>query len=102
MPVSQVRCNLLKRFMCKVTNVAVQVRWKLQTVFIVFNTDYIDVNVSGLGQPALGGGLTLGALASSAATTTTAAPVASLGLGGVDFSTSSEKKSDKSSGASPQ
>ncbi|KAL2085868.1 hypothetical protein ACEWY4_019188 [Coilia grayii] len=57
--------------------------------------------LSSLGQPTLGGGLTLGSLASSAATTTTAAPAASVGLGGVDFSTSSEK-SDKSSGVSPQ
>ncbi|XP_063063475.1 nucleoporin p58/p45 isoform X4 [Engraulis encrasicolus] len=56
--------------------------------------------LSTLGQP-LGGGLTLGSLVSTAAATSTAAPAASVGLGGVDFSTSSEK-SDKSSGVSPQ
>ncbi|KAJ8010835.1 hypothetical protein DPEC_G00079250 [Dallia pectoralis] len=54
----------------------------------------------GLGQTGLGsGGLTLGSLVS---TSTAVSATPSLGLGGVDFSTSSEKKSDKSSGASPQ
>lgn len=57
---------------------------------------------TGLGQTTLGGGgLTLGSLL----TTSTAAPVApapSIGLGGVDFSTSSENKSDTSSGANAQ
>uniref|UniRef100_A0AAY5KUB6 Nucleoporin 58 n=1 Tax=Esox lucius TaxID=8010 RepID=A0AAY5KUB6_ESOLU len=55
---------------------------------------------TGLGQTGLGsGGLTLGSLVS---TSTAVSATPSLGLGGVDFSTSSEKKSDKSSGASPQ
>ncbi|XP_077480577.1 nucleoporin p58/p45 isoform X3 [Stigmatopora argus] len=56
---------------------------------------------TGLGQPTLGGlggGLTLGSLLS----TSTAAPAPSIGLGGIDFSTSSEKKSDALSGATAQ
>lgn len=53
-----------------------------------------------LGQTTLGGGvgLTLGSLIATS-TAVSAAPAPSIGLGGVDFSTSSEKKSDKSSGA---
>ncbi|KAM9826940.1 nucleoporin p58/p45 [Neosynchiropus ocellatus] len=59
-------------------------------------------NVSnGLGTATLGGGgLTLGSLLTSAATST--APAPSVGLGGVDFTTSSENKSDASSGVNAQ
>uniref|UniRef100_A0A3B4EDK6 Nucleoporin 58 n=1 Tax=Pygocentrus nattereri TaxID=42514 RepID=A0A3B4EDK6_PYGNA len=57
----------------------------------------------GLGQSTLGGGLTLGSLlSSSTASTAPLAPAPSVGLGGVDFSTSSENKSDKSSSARPE
>uniref|UniRef100_A0A3Q1BVH2 Nucleoporin 58 n=1 Tax=Amphiprion ocellaris TaxID=80972 RepID=A0A3Q1BVH2_AMPOC len=58
-----------------------------------------------LGQTTLGGGggLTLGSLlATSTAAAAAAAPAPSIGLGGVDFSTSSENKSDTSSGANAQ
>ncbi|XP_075907301.1 nucleoporin p58/p45 isoform X2 [Nelusetta ayraudi] len=57
---------------------------------------------TGLGQTTLGGagGLNFGSLLTSAAPTVAAAP--SVGLGGVDFSTSSENKSDASSGANAQ
>ena len=56
-------------------------------------------SLAGMGQTTLGGaGLTLGSLVAPQA----AAPALSMGLGGVDFSTSSEKKNDKSSGANPQ
>uniref|UniRef100_A0A3Q2YY56 Nucleoporin 58 n=1 Tax=Hippocampus comes TaxID=109280 RepID=A0A3Q2YY56_HIPCM len=56
--------------------------------------------VATLGQSTLGGGggLTLSSLLSTS-TAATAAPAPSIGLGGVDFSASSEKKSDTSSGA---
>ncbi|CAL1596797.1 unnamed protein product [Knipowitschia caucasica] len=54
---------------------------------------------TGLGQTTLGGaGLTLGSLLA----TSTAAPAPSLGLGGVDFSTSSENKNDTLSGGNAQ
>ncbi|TNN84640.1 Nucleoporin p58/p45 [Liparis tanakae] len=54
---------------------------------------------SGLGQTTLGGGgMMLGSLL-AAPTAVSAAPAPSIGLGGVDFSTSSESKSDASSGA---
>ncbi|XP_014037158.1 nucleoporin p58/p45 isoform X2 [Salmo salar] len=61
---------------------------------------FSNMNPTGLAQTTLGsGGLTLGSLVSTSTAISTAP---SLGLGGVDFSTSSEKKSDKSLGASPQ
>lgn len=58
---------------------------------------------TGLGQTTLGGGggLTLGSLLATS-TAVTAPPAPSIGLGGVDFSTSSENKSDTSSGANAQ
>ena len=61
-------------------------------------------SVAGLGQTTLGGvggGLTLGSLLATS-TAAPAAPAPSIGLGGVDFSTSSENKSDTSSGAHAQ
>ncbi|XP_076869441.1 nucleoporin p58/p45 isoform X2 [Brachyhypopomus gauderio] len=57
---------------------------------------------TGLGQSTLGAGLSLGGLLSSAASTAPLAPAPSVGLGGVDFSTSSESKSDKLSGTRPE
>ncbi|XP_038581964.1 nucleoporin p58/p45 isoform X4 [Micropterus salmoides] len=58
---------------------------------------------SGLGQTTLGGGggLTLSSLLATS-TAVSAAPAPSIGLGGVDFSTSSENKSDTSSGVNAQ
>ncbi|XP_072306728.1 nucleoporin p58/p45 isoform X2 [Eucyclogobius newberryi] len=57
---------------------------------------------TGLGQTTLGGaGLTLGSLLATS-TAAPAVPVPSLGLGGVDFSTSSENKNDASSGVNAQ
>ncbi|KAM4533484.1 nucleoporin p58/p45 isoform 2-T2 [Odontesthes bonariensis] len=58
---------------------------------------------TGLGPATLGGGggLTLGSLLATS-TAVSAAPAPSVGLGGVDFSTSSENKSDTSSGANAQ
>lgn len=57
---------------------------------------------AGLGQTTLGGvGLTLGSLLGTS-TAASAAPAPSIGLGGVDFSTSSENKSATSSGTNAQ
>lgn len=55
----------------------------------------------GLGQTTLGagGGLNFGSLLATSTAPTTA-PAPSIGLGGVDFSTSSENKNDTSSGTS--
>uniref|UniRef100_A0A3Q0QWL9 Nucleoporin 58 n=1 Tax=Amphilophus citrinellus TaxID=61819 RepID=A0A3Q0QWL9_AMPCI len=58
---------------------------------------------TGLGQTTLGagGGLSFSSLLATSAASS-AAPAPSIGLGGVDFSTSSENKSDASSGANAQ
>ncbi|XP_051971358.1 nucleoporin p58/p45-like isoform X2 [Xyrauchen texanus] len=56
---------------------------------------------TGLGQSILGGGLNLGGLVSTSVATTSV-PAPSLGLGGVDFSTSSEKSNDKLSSTRPE
>ncbi|XP_067290618.1 nucleoporin p58/p45 isoform X2 [Pseudorasbora parva] len=57
--------------------------------------------LTGLGQSTLGGTLSLGGLVSTSIATTSA-PAPSLGLGGVDFSTSSEKNTDKLSSTRPE
>ncbi|XP_073686837.1 nucleoporin p58/p45-like isoform X1 [Garra rufa] len=57
--------------------------------------------LTGLGQSTLGGPLSLGGLV-SASVAATSAPAPSLGLGGVDFSTSSEKNTDKLSSTRPE
>ncbi|XP_058489290.1 nucleoporin p58/p45 isoform X3 [Solea solea] len=63
---------------------------------------FSNTAATGLGQTTLGGaGLTFGSLLAPS-TTVSVAPAPSLGLGGVDFSTSSENKSDSSSGANAQ
>ncbi|XP_065114408.1 nucleoporin p58/p45 isoform X6 [Paramisgurnus dabryanus] len=56
---------------------------------------------TGFGQSTLGGGLSLGGLVSTSVAASSA-PVPSIGLGGVDFSTSSEKNNDKSSSTRPE
>uniref|UniRef100_A0A3B5LBF9 Nucleoporin 58 n=1 Tax=Xiphophorus couchianus TaxID=32473 RepID=A0A3B5LBF9_9TELE len=63
---------------------------------------FSSTGTSGLGQTLGGGtGLTLGSLLATS-TAASAAPAPSIGLGGVDFSTSSESKSDASSGTNAQ
>uniref|UniRef100_A0A8C6TII3 Nucleoporin 58 n=1 Tax=Neogobius melanostomus TaxID=47308 RepID=A0A8C6TII3_9GOBI len=63
---------------------------------------FSNTPLTGLGHTTLGGGgLTLGSLLTTS-TAAPAAPAPSIGLGGVDFSTSSENKSDTSSGANAQ
>uniref|UniRef100_A0A3Q2ZWB8 Nucleoporin 58 n=1 Tax=Kryptolebias marmoratus TaxID=37003 RepID=A0A3Q2ZWB8_KRYMA len=63
---------------------------------------FSNTGATGLGQTTLGGvGLTLGSLLATS-TAVSAAPAPSIGLGGVDFSTSSENKSDTSSGTNTQ
>ncbi|XP_008394339.1 nucleoporin p58/p45 isoform X2 [Poecilia reticulata] len=63
---------------------------------------FSSTGTSGLGQTLGGGtGLTLGSILATS-TAASAAPAPSIGLGGVDFSTSSENKSDTSSGTNAQ
>ncbi|XP_016134363.1 nucleoporin p58/p45-like isoform X2 [Sinocyclocheilus grahami] len=62
---------------------------------------FSNPSLTGLGQSSLGGPLSLGGLVSSSVATTSA-PALSLGLGGVDFSTSSEKNTDKLSSTRPE
>ncbi|KAG7260914.1 hypothetical protein CRUP_031910 [Coryphaenoides rupestris] len=62
---------------------------------------FANTGATGLGQSTLGGGgLTLGSL--MATNVAAVAPAPSMGLGGVDFSSSSEKKNDKLLGVNPQ
>uniref|UniRef100_A0A8C1ZZW3 Nucleoporin 58 n=1 Tax=Cyprinus carpio TaxID=7962 RepID=A0A8C1ZZW3_CYPCA len=62
---------------------------------------FSNPSLTGLGQSTLGGSLSLGGLVASSVATTSA-PALSLGLGGVDFSTSSEKNTDKLSSTRPE
>lgn len=64
---------------------------------------FASTGSTGLGQTTLGagGGLSFSSLLATS-TASSAAPAPSVGLGGVDFSTSSENKSDTSSGANAQ
>ncbi|XP_052451651.1 nucleoporin p58/p45 isoform X3 [Carassius gibelio] len=62
---------------------------------------FSNPSLTGLGQSSLGGPLSLGGLVSTSVATTSA-PAPSLGLGGVDFSTSSEKNTDKLSSTRPE
>ncbi|XP_037550220.1 nucleoporin p58/p45 [Nematolebias whitei] len=63
---------------------------------------FSSTGATGLGQTNLGGvGLTLGSLLATS-TAAPAAPALSIGLGGVDFSTSSDNKNNTSSGTSAQ
>ncbi|XP_056306223.1 nucleoporin p58/p45 isoform X2 [Danio aesculapii] len=62
---------------------------------------FSNPTLTGLGQSTLGGPLSLGGLVSTSVAATSA-PAPSLGLGGVDFSTSSEKNTDKLSSTRPE
>ncbi|XP_026101939.1 nucleoporin p58/p45-like isoform X2 [Carassius auratus] len=62
---------------------------------------FSNPSLTGLGQSSLGGPLSLGGLVSTSVATTSA-PAPNLGLGGVDFSTSSEKNTDKLSSTRPE
>lgn len=62
---------------------------------------FSNPSLTGLGQSTLGGPLSLGGLVSTSVATTSA-PAPILGLGGVDFSTSSEKNTDKLSSTRPE
>ncbi|KAK2870155.1 hypothetical protein QQF64_021890 [Cirrhinus molitorella] len=62
---------------------------------------FSNPTLTGLGQSALGGHLSLGGLISTSVATASA-PAPSLGLGGVDFSSTSEKNTDKLSSTRPE